>query len=330
MANAPQGPRCARIPASKWIRQGGWQATNMLSGAAIYPVYASFKTTNRCGMRCKFCDIWTQKTPELDTAGVCKVLDNLASSSIMMVSLEGGDPLIRDDILDILTYAHDHPFFLFLTTNGPMLDKRPMPEICRHLDWLHISIDEGHDNLEMYESLDEYQSWGAPICVQLVVMNEHIPEMEWKIKRIHEVGARTVVMPACQLDRFKDRFPEREAFQKELSRLDKLYPSTITTPPGFLNRINQPHGCDSSSMVIDVNGRMYYPCHIRGDMAVDLTRVPLNDYLRSRHARLRRHQMAHCDRACGWYQYFATKSFVSPSEAIPAFGPYLGEILGGE
>jgi len=300
----------------------------MLAGSAIYPVYASFKTTNRCGMRCKFCDIWTQKTPELSTRDFCKVLDNLAKSSIMMVSLEGGDPLQRKDLLQILEYAHDHPFFLFLTTNGPMVDRLPMETICSHLDWLHISIDEGHDNLKLYDRLEEFQAWGAPICVQIVVMNEDLGELEWKIERIRETGARTVVMPACQLDRYKDRFPEREAFRDEILRLQQLYPGTITTPRGFLDRIDQPHSCDSSSIVIDVDGSIYYPCHIRGTKSVNLTRTPLNDYLRSRHARAQRYIMSRCDRACGWYQYFATRSFVSPREALAAFGPYLGEIVG--
>lgn len=328
MAQAPQGLRQAQIPPKKWLKQAAWQITNQLNGSAIYPVYASFKTTTKCGMRCKFCDIWYQKTPELPLDQVAKLFDNLADSSIMMVSLEGGDPLARDDILEIVEYAHDLPFFLFMTTNGPMLDKRPMEEIAKHLDWLHISIDEGHDNLEMYESLEQYQEWGAPICVQLVVMNEHLKEMEWKVKRVHEAGARTVVMPACQLDKLKDRFPEREAFRKEIRRLDKLYPNTITTPPGFLDRINQVHGCDSSSLVIDIDGTMYYPCHVRGTKAVDLTKVKLHDYLESYHAKLRRQEMATCERACGWYQYFATHSFVNPREMVAAFGPYLGEFLG--
>ncbi len=39
-----------------------------------------------------------EKTSDLKTEDVFKVIDNIAKSSIVVLSLEGGDPLVRKDL----------------------------------------------------------------------------------------------------------------------------------------------------------------------------------------------------------------------------------------
>jgi hypothetical protein len=78
-----------------------------------------------------------------------------------------------------------------------------------------------------------------------------MPLLEKKVKRIYEVGARTVVMPACHLDGTDDYYPNPKDFKKEIIRLKKKYPNTITTPKGFLDNIEKVHGCSTSSIIID-------------------------------------------------------------------------------
>jgi len=130
-----------RLPASKYLQTVSYAAKNRVAGEAIYPFYASFKITHKCSLRCSFCNVWMEDTKDLGLEGIKKVIDNLAKSSVVVVSLEGGDPLMRKDLGEILEYAHQQPFYLFFTTNGDLLDKRPMEEYGKHLDYLHISID---------------------------------------------------------------------------------------------------------------------------------------------------------------------------------------------
>ncbi|HIH44371.1 MAG TPA: hypothetical protein HA257_04630, partial [Candidatus Methanoperedenaceae archaeon] len=42
-----------------------------------------------------------------------------------------------------------------------------------------------------------------------------------------------------------------------------------------------------------------------------------------------RDEMKKCPRSCGWYQYYATKSFTSIGESIGALRPYLKDMLRG-
>jgi MoaA/NifB/PqqE/SkfB family radical SAM enzyme len=304
----------------------GCISNNFVRREIIYPFYASYKITNKCNMRCKFCNVWMEKTQDLSTEQVFKVLDNLGNSSITLLSLEGGEPLRRKDLGEILRYAHTKPFYLFFTTNGLLLDKAPMEDYAPYIDYLHISIDEGHDNLDMLERIEEFQRF-APICVQTVVTNDDLSVLEDKVKRVYKANARTVIMPAVHLDKTDNFYPNTEKFQTELKRLKKIYKNTITTPYGYLDRINQPHGCSPSSIIIDSDGVMFYPCRIMHKKSCDLTKVPLMEYLNSSEARDLRGQMNACNRRCGWYQYYATNSFTSFKEFLSAVKPYYEDIL---
>ncbi|MBN2433803.1 MAG: radical SAM protein, partial [Spirochaetes bacterium] len=106
---------------SKYLLITKYALSNYVNRENIYPFYASFKITHKCGLRCKFCNVWKENTLDLSTQGVCQVLHQLGQSSIAVVSLEGGDPLMRKDLGEILKYAYAQPFYLFFTTNGHLI-----------------------------------------------------------------------------------------------------------------------------------------------------------------------------------------------------------------
>jgi MoaA/NifB/PqqE/SkfB family radical SAM enzyme len=311
------------LPISKYLKTANYVMQNKMAGESIYPVYASYKVTHKCSLKCRFCNVWMEDATDLEIKDVFKVLDNLAKSSIILLSIEGGDPLVRKDLGEILKYASTKPFMLFFTTNGHLLEKRPMKEYCKYIDYLHISIDEEHDNLSFFDKLALYQSYGSEICIQTVVTKNTMDKLEEKVKKVYEVNARTVVMPACHLDGTDDFYPDPNAFGKLIGQLKKKYPNTITTPSGFLDNLNKPHGCSSSSIIVDSDGGLFYPCMVSGKKLFNLTKGDLMEFLRSKDAKKARQLMKECPRACGWYQYFATDVFTSPKTIMSSLSPYL-------
>ncbi len=312
-----------KLPFKKYRQSLRYAFSNRLAGESIYPFYASYKITHKCSLRCSFCNVWMEDTPDLKKEDVFKVIDNIANSSIIVLSLEGGDPLMRKDLGEILEYAHQKPFYLFFTTNGHLLDKRPMDEYGKHIDYLHISIDEGHDNLEFFERLEEFQSYGPEICIQIVVTKDTMSALEEKVKRVHQANARTVIMPACHLDGTDDYYPDPKDFKEEIIRLKKTYKNTITTPRGFLDNINKPHGCSTSSIIIDSDGGLFYPCRTVGKRIYNFTEGSFIDFLKTTEAKKAREDMKNCNKRCGWYQYFATDVFSSPRSIVSSLKPYL-------
>lgn len=320
-------PSMKSLPLRRYVRAFQAVGHNMRTRETVNPFYASYKITNKCNFRCKFCNVWYERTPVLDTEGAIAVLDNLERAGILVLSLEGGEPLVRQDIHEILRHIWTKRYFLLFTTSERNLLEYPMREYCRYIDFLHISIDEGHDNLDMFDLLPEAVTWGSIVCVQVVVMNQHLHALEEKVARCHEMGAKCVVMPAVQLNRTRDFFPEVDEFERECLRLKGKYPLTIISPDTYFRALKRPHGCSSGSIIVDCDGGLFYPCRTLEEKPVNLTEVELRDWLRSDLAHQKRVEMAGCDRNCGWYQYYAINAFTSPVHVFNAVAPYLRHLL---
>lgn len=103
------------------------------------PHHAQWLITRKCNYRCRGCNVWKEQDKrELSTAEIKRGLDILKDLGIVELVLSGGDPLLRDDIGEILDYASK----LFVTSvydNGSMAAEKI--DCLRHVDFVAISID---------------------------------------------------------------------------------------------------------------------------------------------------------------------------------------------
>ena len=317
-----------RLPLSKWLKTLKYAFMNVVTGEHKYPIYASFKVTSRCKLSCPFCDMWrkSEENRELETNEIFTILDNLASSSILAVSFEGGEPFLRDDMGSLLEYAKKKPFFTELTTSAAGIDFEKVKDCAKFLDLLHISIDEGHKNLYLLDRLSEFKCWIDGLGVQIVVRKKDLPSLEDKVIKIHEAGARAIIMPATHLDGTPDVYPDPDEFTTKLMRLTELFPKTIVTNQGYLDAINKDHGCNTSSIIIGPDATLYYPCRTLNIKATNLLRNGLMDFLSTDKAASLRKMGRQCTRRCGWYQYFATSSYYMPHNIRLSLRPFFNEI----
>lgn len=72
-----------------------------------YPKIIEFELTTACNYSCKhcYCNAGKKSTNELSFDEVKKVLHDLKDANVEIVDLIGGEPLIRQDIVDIISYA---------------------------------------------------------------------------------------------------------------------------------------------------------------------------------------------------------------------------------
>lgn len=317
-----------KLPPGKWIKTLGRWADNSLRGVR-HPFYASFKVTNRCQFTCSFCNIWKMEKQDLDTDAMIRILRNLGRSSVLLVSFEGGEPLLRKDILQLLQEARRQPFYVMFTTSQKNIEKYPWEEYSRYIDFLEISIDEGHDNLALFHKLKGMCGQGMDVTVQTVVREEDLPFMEEKVLACIEAGARILLMPAVVLENAIHAYPPFQRFEAEVRRLKRKYPAAIITPNGYFRRVRmKTGGCQPDNLVINADGTLAYPCRPREDRGIRMDKVDLTEYLGSREALEARKVMAGCERQCGWYQYFATPAFSSLRDLPDAISPYIHSFLG--
>lgn len=313
----------------KYWQTMGYAWANYRAGQAIYPFYASLKVSNVCASKCNYCDLWKemQENPMiLPKEKAFSIIDNLAKSSILCLSFEGGEPFLHKDIVEILRYAATKPFWTELTCSArPDHFKRyPIKEAAPYLDMLHFSIDEGHENLELYDRLHDLRGFHPKMSVQIVVSCDTISELEWKVKRINECGMWTIIMPATPLDKAEKVLPKLSLFVSEVARLKKKYRRTILTSDFMLdNLLKSPGGCSASSIVIDGGGKLYYPCRVLEKKTIDLAHDSLNTFVETPLAQAERDFMAKCDRPCGWCQYYGTVSATSIRGSYRAMKPWI-------
>ena len=104
------------------------------------PYHAQWLLTRRCNYRCRSCGIWRepQKFDEVTADEVKKGLDVFRKLGVLEVVFSGGNPLLRDDIKEIIDYASKY----FITTvydNGSLAAERV--DALRSADFVAISLD---------------------------------------------------------------------------------------------------------------------------------------------------------------------------------------------
>jgi len=96
------------------------------SSAKCKPVVV-FNCTRRCNLRCIHC--YSASTSEahpdeLTTREAAALLDDLADFGAPVVLFSGGEPLLRDDLADLVARARDKGLRAVVSTNGTLIDTR--------------------------------------------------------------------------------------------------------------------------------------------------------------------------------------------------------------
>lgn len=84
------------------------------------PYYVHFGVTHRCNLTCKMCGIWKMgdRRSEVGLDQIGAIAANLRALGTGVVSLGGGEPLLRDDLPAILRTFMDEGIEVRLLTNG--------------------------------------------------------------------------------------------------------------------------------------------------------------------------------------------------------------------
>ena len=86
--------------------------------AAGCPLSVIFVLTNRCNLRCPHCYCPKPETDELSTGEVSQLLQQMKDAGVFRVTFTGGEPLLREDLLELVAEAHRLRFIIHLKTNG--------------------------------------------------------------------------------------------------------------------------------------------------------------------------------------------------------------------
>lgn len=86
----------------------------------------SWNTTKRCNLNCKHCyrDSKDKKYyGELNTNQGFKLIDEIKSVDFQMIIFSGGEPLLREDIFELISYATKKDVIATIGTNATLIDE---------------------------------------------------------------------------------------------------------------------------------------------------------------------------------------------------------------
>lgn len=111
----------------------------------------------KCNLTCQFCNFWKgiyQKEGRdvLSTSEIKSLILKMADLQIPYLTITGGEPFLREDMISVLRYAVRHIPHVRVQTNGTLITDSIAERIVKHglLDEIWISldgIDSTHDKL---------------------------------------------------------------------------------------------------------------------------------------------------------------------------------------
>ncbi|MDI6806481.1 MAG: radical SAM protein [Candidatus Aenigmarchaeota archaeon] len=106
-----------------------------------YPIFVWWQITHRCNLKCEHCFAYEIKD-ELSTDEARNIIDQLSESNIMLLKITGGEPLVREDIFDILKYACDKKITTILSTNATLITNDVAKKLSQTgIDTVQVSLD---------------------------------------------------------------------------------------------------------------------------------------------------------------------------------------------
>lgn len=117
------------------------------------PLMIELQLTKRCNLQCSYCYAELEGLRESDDLTFDKVkyaLNELHSMGTRVIRLLGGEPLIREDLGEIIRHIKSKGMFIELSTNGTLLGRKAgkLAEL-KLLDILQVSIDGNRESTDI-------------------------------------------------------------------------------------------------------------------------------------------------------------------------------------
>jgi MoaA/NifB/PqqE/SkfB family radical SAM enzyme len=141
---------------SWWILSSGF--SSLLRFVPICPTRAEFRFTFNCNSKCITCNAWKSRSEnELTTEEVKNALHQLKEIGIKELIFTGGEPLLRNDIGEIIKEAKALEFqAIIVVTNGLLLERKAEELLDNGVTHIDISIDAINETNDKIRGIPGY------------------------------------------------------------------------------------------------------------------------------------------------------------------------------
>ena len=145
---------------------------------------AVFIRLHGCNLRCNYCDsMYAVEGGDYKQMNVTQVLDAVKKfSGITHVTLTGGEPLIHQNVEDLLSKLSGNGYRVNIETNGTVPCKRLFPGLFYTMDWKCKS-----SGMSVKMKMENFETLGSEDVLKFVVGTiEDLEETETVVKSLAE------------------------------------------------------------------------------------------------------------------------------------------------
>jgi pyrroloquinoline quinone biosynthesis protein E len=169
--------------------------------------------TYRCPLRCLYCSNpvdFALTRDELSTTQWCRTLSEAAELGVVQVHLSGGEPMLRDDLSELIRHARQCDLYTNLITGGTLIDEDKLRRFHEAgLEHIQLSIQGASmTTAEMVAGARSHQkklevarlitAMGFPFTLNVVLHRLNIAEIPELIRLALELGAQRLELANTQ------------------------------------------------------------------------------------------------------------------------------------
>lgn len=211
----------------------------------------SWNTTNQCNMFCDHCyrEAGARAEEELSTGEGKRLIEEIARAGFKIMIFSGGEPLMREDIFELVEYAALQGLRPVLGSNGSLVTRETARRlVAAGAMGIGISLDsidrEKHDRFRRYSGAWKEALRGMRNCREEGLnFQVHTTAMEWNYDEIEaltdlavEIGAAAhhifFLVPTGRAVNIEEEALRAEKYERLIRRiLDKQQQVTIELKP---------------------------------------------------------------------------------------------------
>lgn len=141
---------CGQVEPSDALRYGrhsGQLPSHLLQFSADKKPVVVWNMTRRCNLKCVHCyahALDVEGKDDISTSQAKVMIDDLANYGAPVMLFSGGEPLVREDLVELADYATNRGMRAVISTNGTLITKAKAKELKSvNLSYVGISLDGG-------------------------------------------------------------------------------------------------------------------------------------------------------------------------------------------
>jgi radical SAM family uncharacterized protein len=250
------------------------------------PLFCGHKLTYNCNLRCKMCPFWKRSSTDPSLEKEKAILKQIHDSGVCGIAFEGGEPLLRNDLVEILAFSRSLPLHTSLVTNGTLLESR-IDEMASYINGVvYVSLDgleKTHDTIRGVSGCFGKAVRGiiasrekVSVTINTTIMAENVHEIEDLVKLAKELDIKISVAVAheyCSAEAYAPASHEIREIAGKLAELKKKgYPLVNSISYFRVMAKEKNWKCKPWSLVnVGPEGKLVLPCYVRNEYATNVS-----------------------------------------------------------